>query len=126
MLRLDKKVVLITGLGQTTDEGWGIGAAIAYKLAKQGAIAQYHGFCAHPCPDCLGDPANEQPHLRPPPSQRHVGVEDAFEGTIRAYILLEKDHINSKGSLNGTTAACARVIGLLEWSLPAMIWHMLA
>lgn len=38
MLRLDNKVVLITGLGQTTDEGWGIGAAIACKLAKQGAI----------------------------------------------------------------------------------------
>lgn len=38
MLRLDNKVVLITGLGQTTDEGWGIGAAIACNLAKQGAI----------------------------------------------------------------------------------------
>jgi NAD(P)-dependent dehydrogenase (short-subunit alcohol dehydrogenase family) len=38
MLRLDNKVVLITGLGQTTDEGWGIGAAIAYNLSKQGAI----------------------------------------------------------------------------------------
>ncbi|EED14674.1 short-chain dehydrogenase, putative [Talaromyces stipitatus ATCC 10500] len=38
MLRLDGKVVLITGLGQTTDEGWGIGAAIASKLASQGAM----------------------------------------------------------------------------------------
>lgn len=38
MLRLDNKVVLITGLGQTTDEGWGIGAAIACALAKQGAM----------------------------------------------------------------------------------------
>lgn len=37
MLKLDNKVMLITGLGQTTDEGWGIGAAIAYNLAKQGA-----------------------------------------------------------------------------------------
>ncbi|KUL89495.1 hypothetical protein ZTR_04365 [Talaromyces verruculosus] len=38
MLRLDNKVVLITGLGQITDEGWGIGAAIACNLAKQGAL----------------------------------------------------------------------------------------
>ncbi|OJK01916.1 hypothetical protein ASPACDRAFT_114426 [Aspergillus aculeatus ATCC 16872] len=38
MLRLDGKVVLITGLGQTTEEGWGIGAAIAAKLAQQGAL----------------------------------------------------------------------------------------
>lgn len=38
MLRLDNKVVLITGLGQTTDEGWSIGAAISCNLAKQGAI----------------------------------------------------------------------------------------
>ncbi|KAE8151531.1 hypothetical protein BDV25DRAFT_171389 [Aspergillus avenaceus] len=38
MLRLDGKVVLITGLGQTTDEGWGIGAAIAMKLSRQGAV----------------------------------------------------------------------------------------
>ncbi|EEA25159.1 3-oxoacyl-[acyl-carrier-protein] reductase, putative [Talaromyces marneffei ATCC 18224] len=32
------KVVLITGLGQTSNEGWGIGAAIACNLAKQGAL----------------------------------------------------------------------------------------
>ena len=38
MLRLDGKVALITGLGQTTNEGWGIGAAIAMKLAQQGAL----------------------------------------------------------------------------------------
>ncbi|KAB8262546.1 hypothetical protein BDV32DRAFT_136599 [Aspergillus pseudonomiae] len=38
MLRLDGKVVLITGLGQTAADGWGIGAAIAMKLAQQGAI----------------------------------------------------------------------------------------
>ncbi|QGA14791.1 hypothetical protein EYB26_002447 [Talaromyces marneffei] len=38
MLRLDNKVVLITGLGQTSNEGWGIGAAIACNLAKQGAL----------------------------------------------------------------------------------------
>ncbi|KAL4867454.1 hypothetical protein BDV12DRAFT_209842 [Aspergillus spectabilis] len=38
MLRLDNKIVLITGLGQTTDEGWGIGAATATKLSQQGAI----------------------------------------------------------------------------------------
>ncbi|PWY82069.1 short chain dehydrogenase [Aspergillus heteromorphus CBS 117.55] len=38
MLRLDKKVALITGLGQTSDDGWGIGAAIAMKLSQQGAI----------------------------------------------------------------------------------------
>jgi NAD(P)-dependent dehydrogenase (short-subunit alcohol dehydrogenase family) len=38
MLRLDNKIALITGLGQTTDSGWGIGAAIATTLAKQGAI----------------------------------------------------------------------------------------
>ncbi|KAE8373985.1 hypothetical protein BDV26DRAFT_300609 [Aspergillus bertholletiae] len=37
MLRLDGKVALITGLGQTTDDGWGIGAAIATQLARQGA-----------------------------------------------------------------------------------------
>ncbi|OKL56177.1 hypothetical protein UA08_08563 [Talaromyces atroroseus] len=37
MLKLNNKVVLITGLGQTTDSGWGIGAAIAALLAKQGA-----------------------------------------------------------------------------------------
>ncbi|KAL2836647.1 short chain dehydrogenase [Aspergillus pseudodeflectus] len=38
MLDLTRKVVLITGLGQTTDQGWGIGAAIAAKLAEQGAL----------------------------------------------------------------------------------------
>ncbi|KAF7594581.1 hypothetical protein BBP40_008848 [Aspergillus hancockii] len=38
MLRLDGKVALVTGLGQTTDDGWGIGAAIAMKLAQQGAV----------------------------------------------------------------------------------------
>lgn len=37
MFRLDGKVALITGLGQTTEDGWGIGAAIAMKLAQQGA-----------------------------------------------------------------------------------------
>ncbi|KAB8207682.1 Enoyl-Acyl carrier protein reductase [Aspergillus parasiticus SU-1] len=38
MLRLDGKVALITGLGQTTEGGWGIGAAIAMKLSQQGAV----------------------------------------------------------------------------------------
>ena len=37
MLKLNGKVVLITGLGQTSDEGWGIGAAIATLFARQGA-----------------------------------------------------------------------------------------
>lgn len=37
MLSLQGKVVLITGLGQTSDEGWGIGAAIAALFAHQGA-----------------------------------------------------------------------------------------
>ncbi|KAJ5737891.1 uncharacterized protein N7483_003016 [Penicillium malachiteum] len=37
MFRLDGKIALITGLGQTTEDGWGIGAAIAMKLAQQGA-----------------------------------------------------------------------------------------
>lgn len=37
MLSLQGKVVLITGLGQTSDEGWGIGAAIATLFARQGA-----------------------------------------------------------------------------------------
>lgn len=37
MLSLQGKVVLITGLGQTSDEGWGIGAAIAALFARQGA-----------------------------------------------------------------------------------------
>ncbi|KAB8273883.1 hypothetical protein BDV30DRAFT_226242 [Aspergillus minisclerotigenes] len=38
MLRLDGKVALITGLGQTSEDGWGIGAAIAMKLSQQGAV----------------------------------------------------------------------------------------
>lgn len=38
MLSLQGKVVLITGLGQTSDEGWGIGAAIAALFARQGAL----------------------------------------------------------------------------------------
>lgn len=38
MLNLKDKVVLITGLGQTSDEGWGIGAAIATLFARQGAV----------------------------------------------------------------------------------------
>ncbi|KAJ5593967.1 uncharacterized protein N7459_000175 [Penicillium hispanicum] len=38
MLSLQGKVVLITGLGQTSDEGWGIGAAIATLFARQGAF----------------------------------------------------------------------------------------
>ncbi|KAE8141731.1 hypothetical protein BDV38DRAFT_279078 [Aspergillus pseudotamarii] len=38
MLRLDGKVALIIGLGQTTEDGWGIGAAIAMKLSQQGAV----------------------------------------------------------------------------------------
>lgn len=37
MLSLQGKIVLISGLGQTTDEGWGIGAAIAALFARQGA-----------------------------------------------------------------------------------------
>ncbi|KAI9926646.1 hypothetical protein ASPWEDRAFT_46343 [Aspergillus wentii DTO 134E9] len=37
MLNLNGKVALITGLGQTNDEGWGIGAAIATLFARQGA-----------------------------------------------------------------------------------------
>lgn len=38
MLRLDGKVVLITGLGQADSESgvWGIGAAIAVLFARQG------------------------------------------------------------------------------------------
>ncbi|GMF74795.1 hypothetical protein BDV35DRAFT_389976 [Aspergillus flavus] len=38
MLRLDGKVALITGLGQTSEDGWGIGAAIAMQLSQQGAV----------------------------------------------------------------------------------------
>lgn len=37
MLRLDGKIVLITGLGQSQPGGWGIGAATAVLLARQGA-----------------------------------------------------------------------------------------
>lgn len=37
MLSLHGKVALITGLGQSQPEGWGIGAAIAVLLARQGA-----------------------------------------------------------------------------------------
>lgn len=37
MLDLHGKFALITGLGQTSDEGWGIGAAIATLFARQGA-----------------------------------------------------------------------------------------
>ncbi|KAJ6070950.1 hypothetical protein N7467_012269 [Penicillium canescens] len=37
MLSLKGKVALITGLGQSQPEGWGIGAAIAVILARQGA-----------------------------------------------------------------------------------------
>lgn len=37
MFSLQGKIVLITGLGQTSDEGWGIGAAIATQFARQGA-----------------------------------------------------------------------------------------
>lgn len=38
MLNLSNKVALIIGLGQTGTEGWGIGAACAVTLARQGAI----------------------------------------------------------------------------------------
>jgi NAD(P)-dependent dehydrogenase (short-subunit alcohol dehydrogenase family) len=37
MLDLTGKVALVTGLGQSDGEGWGIGAACAFQLAKQGA-----------------------------------------------------------------------------------------
>ena len=37
MLRLDGKVALVIGLGQTGTEGWGIGAACAVLFARQGA-----------------------------------------------------------------------------------------
>ncbi|KAF5640505.1 oxidoreductase ucpa [Fusarium sp. NRRL 52700] len=37
MLNLTNKVALIIGLGQTGTEGWGIGAACAVTLARQGA-----------------------------------------------------------------------------------------
>ncbi|KAK9452425.1 uncharacterized protein V1518DRAFT_411198 [Limtongia smithiae] len=38
MLRLDGKVAIIVGLGQSQPGGWGIGAAIAVLLARQGAV----------------------------------------------------------------------------------------
>ncbi|KAL4725889.1 hypothetical protein ACLX1H_006563 [Fusarium chlamydosporum] len=37
MLNLKNKVALVIGLGQTGTEGWGIGAASAVTLARQGA-----------------------------------------------------------------------------------------
>ena len=37
MLDLTGKIALVTGLGQTSPEGWGIGCAIAVLLARQGA-----------------------------------------------------------------------------------------
>lgn len=37
MLRLDDKVALVIGLGQSHSEGWGIGAACAVLCARQGA-----------------------------------------------------------------------------------------
>lgn len=38
MLGLKGKSFLITGAGETTDEGWGIGPAIAMQFARQGAF----------------------------------------------------------------------------------------
>jgi NAD(P)-dependent dehydrogenase (short-subunit alcohol dehydrogenase family) len=38
MLSLKDKVALVIGLGQTGTDGWGIGAACAVQLARQGAI----------------------------------------------------------------------------------------
>ncbi|KEY71191.1 hypothetical protein S7711_02302 [Stachybotrys chartarum IBT 7711] len=38
MLNLSGKVALVIGLGQSGDDGWGIGAACAVALAKQGAV----------------------------------------------------------------------------------------
>ncbi|KAI0100660.1 oxidoreductase ucpA [Nemania sp. FL0031] len=38
MHNLQGKIALVIGLGQTSSEGWGIGAAIAVTLARQGAI----------------------------------------------------------------------------------------
>jgi NAD(P)-dependent dehydrogenase (short-subunit alcohol dehydrogenase family) len=37
MLDLTGKIALVTGLGQTSPDGWGIGCAIAVLLARQGA-----------------------------------------------------------------------------------------
>ncbi|RAO66549.1 uncharacterized protein BHQ10_002561 [Talaromyces amestolkiae] len=39
-----------------------------------------------------------------------VTIEDASEGTIRARLLLNQNHTNSKGSLHGTMTAC-----LIDW-----------
>ena len=38
MFRLDGKIALVIGLGQSSPDGWGIGSAIAVALAKQGAV----------------------------------------------------------------------------------------
>lgn len=38
MLSLKGKIALITGLGQSQPDGWGIGSAIAVLLARQGAV----------------------------------------------------------------------------------------
>ncbi|KAG9250705.1 oxidoreductase ucpA [Emericellopsis atlantica] len=38
MLELTGKIALVIGLGQSGSEGWGIGAACAVTLAKQGAV----------------------------------------------------------------------------------------
>jgi NAD(P)-dependent dehydrogenase (short-subunit alcohol dehydrogenase family) len=38
MLDLSGKVALVIGLGQSGDQGWGIGAACAVALARQGAL----------------------------------------------------------------------------------------
>lgn len=38
MLSLQGNVFLMTGLGQTSNEGWGVGAAIATLFARQRAF----------------------------------------------------------------------------------------
>lgn len=38
MFELKDKIALVIGIGQTSDQGWGIGTAIAVQLARQGAI----------------------------------------------------------------------------------------
>lgn len=38
MLKLEGKIALVIGIGQSLDQGWGIGAAIAIQLSRQGAI----------------------------------------------------------------------------------------
>lgn len=40
----------------------------------------------------------------------NVTIVDASEGTIRARLLLDQNHTNSKGSLHGTMTAC-----LIDW-----------